>query len=300
MTRIPTLRALAGALLLVILAACGSSKSATLTGGMTGMHEDTVSAPKSATATTDAMAGMDHSGSNMATAMSNVRGDGTQATVNGYTFKPVTVPTNTGPSTLTFQIDGPGGTPIKDAVVEQTKKLHLIVVRSDLTGYQHIHPDINANGLWTVPFELPRAGRWHLIADVTPVEGERIVLGTDIRIAGGGDDQPLPVASTAVDVDGYTVTMLGSLTATTSAVDFTIEKDGAPATGVTAYLGAGGHLVALDSTTLAYTHLHPQSDAGSLLQFDAAVPKTGTYRLYLQFATGDIVHTAELTADVVA
>ena len=34
--------------------------------------------------------------------------------------------------------------------VEHEKQLHLIVVRRDLTGFQHVHPTLAADGTWTV------------------------------------------------------------------------------------------------------------------------------------------------------
>ena len=44
------------------------------------------------------------------------------------------------PGLLRFQIIGPGGTPVRDYEVEHEKRMHLILARSDLTGFQHLHP----------------------------------------------------------------------------------------------------------------------------------------------------------------
>ena len=40
-----------------------------------------------------------------------------------------------------------------------TRTLHLIVVRRDLTGFQHVHPALDADGTWRVPLDLPDRGR---------------------------------------------------------------------------------------------------------------------------------------------
>jgi len=36
--------------------------------------------------------------------------------------------------------------------------MHLIVVRRDLTGYQHLHPTRDPQGTWSVPLALAAAG----------------------------------------------------------------------------------------------------------------------------------------------
>lgn len=290
----------------LMLAACGTSNSNPSAGSPTTvalarMSHGSDPAPTTVTtsmavATTEAdpMAGMDHSGGAMA--MDPVAGDGTKDSAAGYTIHPISVPTATGTQQFSFTVTGPDGAPIKDAVVEQTKKLHLIVVRSDLTGYQHLHPELASDGTWSVPVAFVAAGRWHIIADLTPVNGTRVVLGLDATIAGDSADRPLPPPTQTTTVDGFEVMLDGQLSTTEAPLNFAITKGGAPASTITEYLGAGGHLVALRSDTLAYTHLHPNGNAGPMLSFAADVPAKGTYRLFLQFATGDQVHTAEFTA----
>ena len=270
--------------LLILFTSCGSNSGST-----SGTPKTSVT---TASDGMDGMAGMDHSGT---MAMDPVAGDGTKDSAAGYTLQPITVPTAIGTQPYSFKVVGPDGAAIKDAEVEQTKKLHLIVVRSDLSLYQHIHPALAADGTWTIPVSFATEGRWHIIADLTPVKGTRVVLGTDVSIGGAGANQALPAAEKTAKVDGFVVTMGGQLTTAEKPVTFAITKDGAPATNITDYLGAGGHLVALKVDTLAYTHLHPNSAAGPSLSFDAAVPTAGTYRLFLQFASGAQVHTAEFT-----
>ncbi len=245
--------------------------------------------------TLDAMTGMDHSGG---MDMDPVAGDGTADSAAGYTLHPTTSPTKTGTQTFAFTVNGPDGAPIKDAVVEQTKKLHLIVVRSDLTGYQHLHPDLGPDGTWTVSVTFASGGRWRAITDLTPIAGTRVVLGTDISIQGTAVERPIPPAELTTSIDGYGVALDGELSTTEGPLRFAITKAGKPATDVTEYLGAGGHLVALNSATLAYTHLHPNGGPAPTLSFDADAPAVGQYRLFLQFATGDTVHTAEFTFNV--
>jgi hypothetical protein len=306
LVRASTLLALAA-----VIAGCGSTSGTNggaavattpsaqaATTAMAGMNHSSM-APQTtvnpSVSTLDAMAGMDHSGG---MAMDPVAGDGTTDSAAGYTLHPTTSPTQTGTQTFAFTVNGPDGAPIKDAVVEQTKKLHLIVVRSDLTGYQHLHPDLGPDGTWTVSANFATGGRWRAIADLTPTAGTRVVLGTDISIQGTAVERPVPPPALTTSVDGYGVALDGELTTTERPLRFAITKVGKPATDVTEYLGAGGHLVALNSATLAYTHLHPNGGPAPTLSFDADAPAAGQYRLFLQFATGDTVHTAEFTVTV--
>ena len=268
-----------------VIASCGSmsgtnrgSASTTAasakieTTGMAGMNHSSM-APQTTVnptvSTLDAMAGMDHSGG---MAMDPVAGDGTSDSAAGYTLNPTTSPTKTGTQTFAFTVNGPDGAPIKDAVVEQTKKLHLIVVRSDLTGYQHLHPDLGPDGTWIASATFATGGRWRAIADLTPTAGTRVVLGIDISIEGTAVERPIPPAALTTSVDGYGVSLDGELSTVEGPLRFGITRAGKPATDVTEYLGAGGHLVALNSGTLAYTHLHPNSGPAPTLSFDAHAP----------------------------
>ena len=63
-----------------------------------------------------------------------------------------------GSSPISFRIDGPDGQPVTTYEVEHGKQLHLIVVRRDYTGFQHVHPVLDG-GTWTSPALDLTAGR---------------------------------------------------------------------------------------------------------------------------------------------
>ena len=46
--------------------------------------------------------------------------------------------------------------------VEHTKKIHLIVVSEDLSWFNHIHPELNADGSYSVKEKFPFAGKYTL------------------------------------------------------------------------------------------------------------------------------------------
>jgi hypothetical protein len=204
------------------------------------------------------------------------------------------------PSTLRFTVTGPDGEPLTDFTPSHEKDLHLVVVRRDLTGYQHLHPDRDAEGTWTVPLTLAEPGPYKVFADFTPAGRDRAsTLAAELTAPGPYEPQPLPAPATETSVDGYDVALDGSLVAgTSSPLTLTVRRDGRPVTDLEPYLGAYGHLVALREGDLAYLHVHPfgEATAGPDVEFAADVPSAGTYRLFLDFAHGGVVRTAELTA----
>ena len=52
--------------------------------------------------------------------------------------------------------------------VEHEKRLHLIAVRRDFSGFQHVHPELSADGVWSTTLDLT-ARQWRLFADFKAV-----------------------------------------------------------------------------------------------------------------------------------
>ncbi|GAA0371302.1 hypothetical protein NE235_29555 [Actinoallomurus spadix] len=218
----------------------------------------------------------------------------------GYTL--ATAPATTG--TFAFRILGPGGRPVTAFDTRHDKRMHLIVVRRDLSGFRHVHPAMDADGTWRVASPLSGPGTYRAFADFKPAGGPPLTLGVDTAVGGDAAPRPLPAPATSTTVDGYTVTLAGTLVAgRSSRLDLTISRDGRPVTDLQPYLAAYGHLVALRQGDLAYLHVHPDGEPGDgrtrpgpAVTFHSEVPSAGTYRLYLDFQHQGTVHTAEFTA----
>jgi hypothetical protein len=201
--------------------------------------------------------------------------------------------------TWRFRVLGCDGEPIRDFEPEQGKLLHLIVVRSDFTGYQHLHPTLGRDGTFSVDVSTPRPGRYRAIADFV-IDGRKYVLGTTLTAPGRATDAPLPGPSLHASVDGYDVELQrpAVLEAGGEApLTFRITHRGRPVSDLEPYLGAYGHLVALHAPELAYSHVHPDGEdrTGGAITFNAELHEPGTYRLFLQFQTRGRVHTAAFT-----
>lgn len=209
------------------------------------------------------------------------------------------------PTALQLVISGPDGQVVTEYTPTHDRELHLVVVRRDLTGYQHLHPERDAEGRWTVPLTLPQAGPYKVFADFVPAGRDRpLTLAADLTAPGVYTPTPLPARSSRASVDGYDVELDGRLVAgTRSPLALEISKDGRPVTDLQPYLGAYGHLVALRAGDLAYLHVHPRGELddpatrpGPEIRFDVDVPSASTYRLFLDFSHGGTVRTAAATA----
>ena len=241
-------------------------------------------------------------------------GGGTPASVpggllvsqDGYTLRPATTTVTPGKRVdFRFTVDGPDGRPVTRYTPLHGKKLHLIIARRDLSGFQHLHPTEAGGGVWSIPLTLPDPGVYRFFTDIHPEGAPRqLTLGTDITAPGDYRPRPLPRAGQVAEVDGYEVRLDGRLVpGRSSRLTLTVSKDGRPVTDLEPYLGAYGHLVALRDRDLAYLHVHPDGEPGDgrtppgpSITFFAEVPSGGAYRLYLDFRHKGKVRTAEFTA----
>lgn len=204
---------------------------------------------------------------------------------------------------LTFRIAGAGGAPVTTYAVVHDKLLHLVVIRRDLAGYQHLHPTMAADGTWGIDLTLGEPGIYRMIADFTAIVGGRQVattLGTDLTVAGRYLPRALPAPAHAVSITGFAVGYEGT-PSTRSTEPILISVSGAdrkPAV-LEPYLGAFGHLVVLRQGDLAYLHVHPEPQlTDGKVKFWLAVPSAGTYRMFFDFQVAGQVNTAAWTVTV--
>ena len=196
---------------------------------------------------------------------------------------------------LAFRVLDERGRPVRDYDVEHERRMHLIVVRRDMTGFQHLHPELRADGTWVAGVTLGDAGSYRVFADFSH-DGVATTLAGDLRVDGRATLRDLPEpAGEAAAGDGYAVALAaGAVRAGREAeLRFTVTRNGEPVE-TEPYLGAGGHLVALREGDLAFLHVHPTEGLG----FMATFPSPGRYRLFLQFKHRGEVRTAAFTQAV--
>ncbi|GAA0938465.1 hypothetical protein Vau01_094550 [Virgisporangium aurantiacum] len=194
---------------------------------------------------------------------------------------------------LRFRIAGAFGDPVTEFAVKHDKRMHVVVVRSDLTGYQHLHPTLGPDGVWSVPLTLTAPGTWRVFADFTAADGVDATAAAFLLVGGAFSPAPLPPAGSVADISGVSVTLDGRVRpGGTEPLTFTVSASGP----LDRYLGAYGHLVLVRAGDLAFVHVHPEDALrGGSVRFWVTLPGPGTYRAFFDFSIAGVVRTAEFT-----
>ncbi|MBC5830001.1 MAG: hypothetical protein GIW98_07430 [Candidatus Eremiobacteraeota bacterium] len=216
-----------------------------------------------------------------------------------------------------------GGQPIAQFDREHTKLLHFIVVRDDFREYLHLHPARQSNS-FTTSLALAQNHRYYAYADASPRGiGQQVFRFT---LQGNAPERRLqvllsPSARQAL-AGPYTVVLSQTRPRANQSLLLRarILRYGRPATDIRPYLGAAAHVVIIDTSSLSYLHVHPESPARSAtamhgmnmtamhdqdLPSSAAVApelalhvsplRRSAYKLFFEFRGGATVYTAPFT-----
>ncbi|MEU8238110.1 hypothetical protein AB0C07_07695 [Actinoplanes missouriensis] len=224
--------------------------------------------------------------------------DGLSDSYDGFRAEPLRLPTGRGPGTVALRVTGP----TTQFQTIHTKPMHMYVLRDDLSGYQHLHPEL-IGGAWTAPVTITDGGAYRVYLEFVPQGrppgADPTVLGVPFVIAGDTRMVPVPAPRGEERSGPYTVRRLDGVADLTSgtqtALQFQVLRDGRPAT-LEPYLGAYAHLSNFEVRTQGLKHLHPLPATGdAILSFHAAFAERGDKRLFLQFRAGGTIHQVAFT-----
>ncbi len=193
-----------------------------------------------------------------------------------------------------------------DLKIAHEKKMHFIVVRDDMTGFQHVHPEYTS-GKWTVSTTIVEQGNYQVYVDIEPVEEEPTTLRIPVTIGGTTENAQAPTPKTDMSVQskGITAVLETSSELKTNEhtrLTFALTKGGSPVADIGPYLGAFGHVVLLrHGDADDFIHVHPVTETAPTdgkVSFDAQFPVKGRYTLYAQFNVNGEVLTFPITVDV--
>jgi len=101
--------------------------------------------------------------------------------VRDYPFDFRTVPAVVKPGQkfqMRFKIFHPGtGEQVKKFEVVHEKQYHLFVISQDMEYFQHIHPEEQPDGTWTIDVTLPKPGYYKILSDFMPSGGAPQFIG---------------------------------------------------------------------------------------------------------------------------
>ncbi|HEU4388973.1 MAG TPA: heavy metal-binding domain-containing protein [Blastocatellia bacterium] len=212
--------------------------------------------------------------------------------------------------------------PVKQFALMHEKLFHLFIVSQDLSEFQHIHPELQPDGSFTIQTVLPREGVYKIYADFYPVDGNPQVLQRSLVTAGYHGDlfrsiaRINPGSTMAGLIDGTKVELKLDPVSPIAGKPVTLkyhlvdENTGEPVKDLRPYLGAWGHTLILSEDQTDYVHSHPselvpestsvQTKGGPDITFEALLPRPGNYRVWTQFQRGETLSTIrfDLRADV--
>ena len=201
----------------------------------------------------------------------------------------------------TFRLEDDDGEVVTDFETLHGEQSHLILVRRDLTRFQHLHPELDDDGTWHADVTLPDPGAYRAFVDVS-AGGPPTTLGFDLLAPGVADAAPRPDSSRRATAGDYEVELLadGVTAGDDVTLPFEVRRAGTPVSNLDPYLDALGHLVALREGDLAYLHVHPEetNPEDGRVAFGARFPTRGRYRLFLQVKPEGELITAQFDVRV--
>ena len=225
------------------------------------------------------------------------------------------------PVTLRFTVRHPGtGEVVTDYETVHDKRYHLFVVSHDMTDFQHLHPDLQADGSWIMRLTLPKPGYYRVLSDFVPRGGSPQFLGRTLVTKGFSGD--LVSQAARLEPDAQLKKTIGSIAASVEIepstpiagqyghLRFTLTDatTGAPIADLQPYLGAFGHTLILSEDMLDYVHSHPSEGSdnisagfgGPRVTFEGYMPRPGRYRAWTQFLRQDRLTTIAFTFRVLS
>lgn len=185
-----------------------------------------------------------------------------QGAINVNMSVPPTVVANEA-FTLRLLFSDVDGSPITDLVLSHERLVHLIIVRTDLDVYTHLHPKQTTQpGEFALEVELPTAGNYWLFAEVTRANGEHAVVRKLLSVAGEAAAWKGLVAEKIEQVvEGMRVKLAGAKAIRVgepATLTFSVEDaaSGKPVQDLQPYLGAPAHVVILNEGGEAFAHVH--------------------------------------------
>lgn len=205
-----------------------------------------------------------------------------------------------GSQNVSFELYGKDGHVFSDAELKVTKekKMHFIMVSSNFSDYQHVHPDFK-DKLWQTQLMLKNNTAYQAYVDIDSEDGTE-TLRLPITVGTPQTVSKVSQKETTLVKDGIEARMNvenGFVAGRENSVTFTISKGG-KVTVPENYLGAKGHVVALGDDPNTFVHGHPNDDGDNEIHFAFSFKNAGTYTLFSQFQVGGVVRTYPFTITV--
>ena len=196
---------------------------------------------------------------------------------------------------LTFVItDQESNTPVTDLEIVHEKPMHVILMRKDLTYFDHLHPRLEKNK-WVVPYTFLAPGEYRVWVDFTDDDMQHLI---DFDFVVSGET----IREEPNRLDGLHAEMHAPNHISTGediSLDFSVSDENGPVPITETFLGADAHLIIVDETLEEFIHDHDMSaDNDNTLSFMPAFTKPGKHVAWVQFSVGGIDRAAPFVFQV--
>jgi hypothetical protein len=189
--------------------------------------------------------------------------------------------------------------------VEHEKKIHFIMVSSDLSWFDHQHPDYKSTGSYDLPYTFKNGGEFILFADYKPTGSNHTLEKININVKGKSlPSKTYTQSQLTSKVAGFEVTLSSAEgskfeSGALQHLKGVITKGGKAVNPNTLenYLGAKAHMVIIGVEDKNYLHVHPGVENGNF-DLHTTFEKPGIYRGWLQFQSDGKVHTTDFVFKV--
>lgn len=180
---------------------------------------------------------------------------------------------------LTIQLrDQQGNAPT--LALTHEKKMHAIIISTDLEEYYHVHPEEKEKGNYEISLDLPD-NDYHAFIDMKPVNTPYSVQPIPLLVGEQPEHNHSQLTldtSRTKEVDEYKVTMRENELREGEEVTLSFDLHGSsPET----YLGALGHVVIVDENSRSFLHVHPVAEDKT--EFMTTFPTPGRYKIWAEF-----------------
>jgi hypothetical protein len=244
--------------------------------------------------------------------------NGLHDSVGGYSYAPDATTLSAGaPKPFTFHITGPGGKAVTRFEPYEGQLLVFYVVRTDLGDFHRLTASMREDGTWTVPMPALTAGTYRTyITFATPDSSAGTPLSYSLSgpltVPGDAAAAAPQAAADTATVDGYTLRLTGSAhQGSDTDLGVVVSKDGKPVQQFDRILDGYAHLTAVHSGDAAFARALSTGRSGNgngngstgsagagALTAKILFPESGKWRLFVEFETSGVAHTAAFTVEV--
>ncbi|WP_413942765.1 hypothetical protein [Bdellovibrio sp. HCB-162] len=191
----------------------------------------------------------------------------------------------------------------QDLVDTHEKKIHLLVYDKSLNEFQHVHPEFNGSR-WSVDLSFVKNGDYKVWIQGQTKAGVDFNLSNNLKVSDGEPAWPLPPGLKDIRSggDGDSVATLNNQKISNgqmAMLDLVLTQSNGQPSEVTPYLGAFAHVVAVPEDGSTLIHVHPMEGAvPNKGMLHVTFPKSGAYRLWIQFIDRNVLRTVPLSVKV--